>query len=228
MSAVVLTSVPVAVRQHAVVRPERGCSMKILTLASTKGGVGKGTLTGYLAAEAERHEAGPVAIVDCDPQGSLAQWWNSREAETPLFARADVRRLCHDLDALARQGIALVAIDTPTALLDVITAAIAVADLVVIPGHPSPHDLRTVGGVVELRRKARKPHVMVLNAVAARSRLAVEAVEVLQIIAPALKTIIHQRQFFAGSMIDGHTAGELDPHSTAAEEITTRWRELAT
>ncbi len=66
--------------------------MKVLTLASTKGGVGKSTLTGHLAAEAERHGEGPEAIVDCDPQGSLAQWWNCREAETPLFARAGAIR----------------------------------------------------------------------------------------------------------------------------------------
>jgi chromosome partitioning protein len=202
--------------------------MTILTLASTKGGVGKSTLTGHLAAEAERHGAGLVAIVDCDPQGSLAEWWNSREADTPLFARADIRQLPHDLEALARQGIALVVIDTPPALLDVITAAIAVADLVVSPCRPSPHDLRTVSVVVELCRKAHKPHVMVLNAAIARSRLAADAVEVLHTMAPALKTIIHQRQLFASSMIDGHTAGELDPGSTAAEEITALWRELTT
>jgi chromosome partitioning protein len=46
--------------------------------------------------------------------------------------------------------------------------------------------------------------------------------------APAVKTIIHQRQLFASSMIDGRTASELDPRSTAAEEITALWRELST
>ena len=46
--------------------------------------------------------------------------------------------------------------------------------------------------------------------------------------APALKTIIHQRQLFASSMIDGRTAGELEPRSTAAEGITALWRELST
>jgi chromosome partitioning protein len=85
-----------------------------------------------------------------------------------------------------------------------------------------------VSVVVELCRKAHKPHVMVLNAAIARSRLAADAVEVLHTMAPALKTIIHQRQLFASSMIDGHTAGELDPGSTAAEEITALWRELTT
>lgn len=200
--------------------------MTILTLASTKGGVGKSTLTGHLACEAERQGAGPVAIIDLDPQGSLAEWWNSRAAETPLFARAEVRRLRHDLDALARQGLALVIIDTPPALLDVITAAIAVADLVVIPCRPSPHDLRTANVIVGLCQQAQKPHVMVLNAATARSRLALEAVEVLQAMAPALKTIIHQRQLFASSMIDGRTAGELDPRSAAAEEITALWDDI--
>jgi chromosome partitioning protein len=201
--------------------------MRIVTFASSKGGVGKSTLTGHLAAEAERHGAGPVAIVDCDPQGSLAEWWNSREAETPLFARADVRRLRQDLDVLARQGIALVLIDTPPALLDVITAAIAVADLVVIPCRPSPHDLRTVGVVVTMCQKVHLPHVLVLNAVIARSRLIGDAVDVLHTMAPTLKTIIHQRQLFASSMIDGRTAGELEPRSTAAEEITALWQELS-
>ena len=202
--------------------------MTILTFASSKGGVGKSTLTGHLAAEAERHGAGPVAIVDCDPQRSLAEWWNSREAQTPLFARADVRRLRQDLEALARRGIALVLIDTPPALLDVITAAIAAADLVVIPCRPSPHDLRTVGVVVAMCQKAEKLHALVLNGVIARSRLTGDAMEVLRSTAPALNTIIHQRQLFASSMIDGRTAGEIEPRSTAAEEITALWRELST
>lgn len=77
-------------------------------------------------------------------------------------------------------------------------------------------------------QKAQKPHVMVLNAVLARSRLVGDAVELPHIIAPALKTIIHQRQHFASSVIDGRTAGELEPRSTATEEITALWRALST
>ena len=63
---------------------------------------------------------------------------------------------------------------------------------------------------------------------APKNRLAVDAVEVLATMAPALKTIIHHRQLFASSMIDGRTVGELDPVSTAAEEITALWPELTT
>ena len=64
--------------------------MRILTIASQKGGAGKTTLAAHLAVEAEHTGAGPVAVVDTDPQGSLAAWWNSREAPTPLFASVEI------------------------------------------------------------------------------------------------------------------------------------------
>ncbi|MEE8145212.1 MAG: ParA family protein, partial [Kiloniellales bacterium] len=57
--------------------------MRVLTFASQKGGSGKTTLAGHIAVQAEREGAGPVAIIDTDPQGSLAEWWNERQAETP-------------------------------------------------------------------------------------------------------------------------------------------------
>ena len=59
--------------------------MRILTIASQKGGSGKTTLTAHLAVEAEYRKAGPVAVIDTDPQGSLASWWNTREAPTPFL-----------------------------------------------------------------------------------------------------------------------------------------------
>ena len=67
--------------------------MYVLAVASQKGGSGKTTLAGHLAVQADRVGAGPVALVDTDPQGSLAEWWNARTAETPLFARTGADRL---------------------------------------------------------------------------------------------------------------------------------------
>ena len=61
--------------------------MQVVTLASRKGGSGKTTLAGQLAVEAERRGDGPVALADLDPQGSLADWWNARTADTPVFAQ---------------------------------------------------------------------------------------------------------------------------------------------
>ena len=62
--------------------------MRIIVLASRKGGSGKTTLAGHLAVQAELSGAGPVALVDADPQGSLADWWNLRTAAAPSFVQA--------------------------------------------------------------------------------------------------------------------------------------------
>ena len=78
--------------------------MRVLTLASQKGGSGKTTLSGHLAVQAQRAGAGPVVLIDIDPQGSLADWWNEREAEYPTFAQTTVARLANDLQVMRQQG----------------------------------------------------------------------------------------------------------------------------
>ena len=52
--------------------------MRVLAMASQKGGSGKTTLSGHLAVQAQLAGAGPVCLIDIDPQGSLADWWNER------------------------------------------------------------------------------------------------------------------------------------------------------
>ena len=60
--------------------------MRTIVLASGKGGVGKSTLTVHLAIAAELAGAGPVVLLDTDPQSSLARWWNKRKLDTPAFS----------------------------------------------------------------------------------------------------------------------------------------------
>ena len=108
--------------------------MQVVTLASRKGGSGKTTLAGHLAVEAERCGDGPVALVDLDPQGSLADWWNLRAADTPRFVQTSVMRLGHDLAALQEAGIKLLVIDTPPALNDATREVVRLSDLVYFVG----------------------------------------------------------------------------------------------
>ena len=138
--------------------------MRVLALASQKGGSGKTTLSGHLAVQAERAGAGPVVLIDIDPQGSLADWWNEREADMPAFAETTVARLAHDLETLRQQGFKLAVIDTPPAITMAIQSVITVAELVVVPTRPSPHDLRAVGATVALCDRAGKPLLFVVNA----------------------------------------------------------------
>jgi hypothetical protein len=53
---------------------------------------------------------------------------------------------------------------------------IAVADLVLIPARPSPHDLRAVAATVDLARCAGKPFLLIINGAAVRANIATEAV----------------------------------------------------
>ena len=90
--------------------------MRVLAMASQKGGSGKTTLSGHLAVQAQLAGAGPVVLIDIDPQGSLSDWWNERETEFPAFAQTTVARLAADLEVLRQQGFRMAVIDTPPAL----------------------------------------------------------------------------------------------------------------
>jgi len=197
--------------------------MRVLAMASQKGGSGKTTLSGHLAVQAERAGAGPVVLIDIDPQASLSDWWNDRTAETPAFAQTTVARLAADLEALRLQGFKLAMIDTPPAITMAIQSVIAVAELIVIPTRPSPHDLRAVGATVDLCERAGKPLVFVVNGATPNARITTEAMLALSQHGTVSPVIIHHRTDFAVSMIDGRTVMELDATSRSTAEIEALW-----
>lgn len=197
--------------------------MHVVTLASQKGGTGKTTLAGHIAVQAERTGAGPVALIDADPQGSLADWWNSRKAGTPVFAQASVWRLREDLEKLRQSGIELVVIDTPPAITSTIDDVIGLSDLVVIPTRPSPHDLRSIGRTVMLAERAQKPLVFVINGASPWAAITASTAIALSQHGTVAPSIVHQRADFATSMIDGRTVGEVRRNSPSAAEIAQLW-----
>ncbi len=197
--------------------------MRVLALASQKGGSGKTTLSGHLAVQAQRAGAGPVVLIDIDPQGSLSEWWNEREAEYPAFAQTTVARLAADLEVLRQQGFKLAMIDTPPAITVAIQSVIQVAELVLVPTRPSPHDLRAVGATVDICDRAGKPLVFVVNAATPKARITSEAAVALSQHGTVAPITIHQRTDFAASMIDGRTVMETDPNGKSAAEVEALW-----
>lgn len=197
--------------------------MKVIVLASLKGGSGKTTLSGHLAVEAERAGAGPVALIDMDPQGSLSDWWNARKGETPRFAKVESQNLGAVLQRLRGSGIHLAVIDTPAALTQMISEGIAQADLVLVPTRPSPHDLRAVGQTVDIADHHRKPLLFVINAATARARITGESAVALSQHGTVAPVMIHQRVEFAASMVDGRAVGEITPASVSAREVRDLW-----
>ena len=197
--------------------------MRTLVVASQKGGVGKTTIAGHLAVMAEQMEAGPVALIDTDPQGSLSSWWNERKAEAPLFASVNIANLKDHLQALAKAGVKLAIIDTPPAVTDTIREVLSVADLVLIPTRPSPHDLRAVGSTVELVEQAGKKMIFIVNGAAARAKITGEAAIALSQHGMVAPVTIFQRTDFAASMIDGRTVQEIDAQSRSTAEVEKLW-----
>ncbi|MEA3538683.1 AAA family ATPase [Sphingosinicella sp.] len=201
--------------------------MRVLALASQKGGSGKTTLSGHLAVQAQRAGAGPVVLIDIDPQGSLADWWNEREAEMPAFAQTTVARLVTDLEMLRQKGFKLAVIDTPPAITVAIQSVLSVAELVVIPTRPSPHDLRAAGATVELCERAGKPLIFVVNAATPRAKITYEAAVALSQHGTVAPVTLHHRTDFAASMIDGRTVMEIEPDGKSAQEIVELWTYIA-
>lgn len=200
--------------------------MNVLALTSQKGGSGKTTLAGHLAVAADADGAGPVAVIDTDPQGSLTDWWNERQAATPAFLRASVATLSSDLMRARDLGFSLVIIDTPPAITDMIEQVIALSDLIAIPTRPSPHDLRAAGTTIAMVEAAAKPLVFIINAANPRARITGEAAVVLSQHGTVAPVMIHQRTDFAASMIDGRTVMELPRAGKSTDEIRNLWRYL--
>src|SRR5689334_6142695 len=197
--------------------------MRVLALSSQKGGSGKTTLSGHLAVQAERAGCGPVCLIDIDPQGSLADWWNEREDEMPAFAQTTVARLAADLEVLRQQGFKLAVVDTPPAITMAIQSVLQVAELVVIPTRPSPHDLRAVGATVDICERAGKPLIFVVNAATPKAKITYEAAVALSQHGTVAPVTLHHRTDFAASMIDGRTVMEIDPEGKSSKEVIELW-----
>jgi chromosome partitioning protein len=202
--------------------------MRVLAFASQKSGAGKTTLAGHVAIQARRAGVKSVALVDTDPEGSLADWCALREGETPKYARATLQELAARLDKLRQDGTELVIIDTPPALHGPIDPSIAAADLVAIPTRPCNHDLQAAGATVELVEGHGKPFVFVVNGTASDAELTPEVVLALAQHGTVATVTIPRHIAFVESMIDGRTVMELPAgEASPAPDVAALWEYLA-
>ena len=128
---------------------------------------------------------------------------------------------------LRQQGFKLAVIDTPPAITMAIQSVIAVAELIVVPTRPSPHDLRAVGATVDLCDRAGKPLIFVVNGATPKAKITYEAAVALSQHGTVAPVTLHHRTDYAASMIDGRTVMEVDPKGRSAAEIEELWRYVA-
>lgn len=201
-------------------------TIRVVTVASMKGGCGKSTVAENLAVALELAGHGPVVMVDSDaPQGSLSAWWNRRQVETPGMAQldgglADLER--GKLQALAEGGFRWCVIDTGPSdphMDEKPAIAIRVADLVVIPAKASIKDLEATEPTVRYASAHGKKFVFVVNEVKANSSMTPQAVAALSEFGPVAPTMIGDRAVFISADNDGRTAIELQPKGKAGQEV---------
>jgi chromosome partitioning protein len=101
-----------------------------IVVSNVKGGVGKTTTAVYLAAVAAERTRGLVTLVDADPQGSTAEWYDIDPFEgVDLIEGPSVRTVTKAMN----QDGGIVVVDTPPGEGTVVQAALGRADAVVIP-----------------------------------------------------------------------------------------------
>ena len=197
--------------------------MQVVSFCSQKGGTGKTTLVGHLAVQAELRGAGPVAMVDGDPQGSLAAWWESRASSPPALIRASISGSCGWLERLREQGFRLVLVDTPSGPGGSAARVIERSDLVVVPTRLGPHDRHALSAALEPVTRAAKPLMLVANGAGLGTRITKDGLLALVRHAPPAPVLLSQRTILASSMTLGRTVVETHPASRSAREIGELW-----
>ncbi|MFM9844207.1 MAG: PilZ domain-containing protein [Dongiaceae bacterium] len=201
--------------------------MRVLAFASQKSGAGKTTLAGHMAVQAQQGGIANVALIDIDPEASLADWCAQRGEQPVKYARATQADLLQKIESLRADGTDLVVIDTPAALGQSIEAALVVADLIAIPARPCAHDLDAASAIVELVQLSGKPFVFVINGVEANAELPPEVVMTLAQHGPVATAAIPRSIAFVESMMDGRTVMEISGELSPSGNVQKLWEYFA-
>jgi chromosome partitioning protein len=196
----------------------------VITIAQRKGGGGKTTLAAQLAVVWARQGL-RVALLDIDPQGSLAAWVDLRRTRLGVepigfeFAALPGWRAGQWIEDRARVSD-LVVIDNPPHAETEAQIAVRAAGLVLIPVQPSPLDLWATEATLKMARDERRPSLIVLNRVPPRSGLTDRiAADLAESGAPIASTRIGNRVALVRAMSSGLGVAESTGTSPAAAEI---------
>jgi chromosome partitioning protein len=198
--------------------------MKILALATQKGGCGKSSIAVSLAVAAQERGL-KVYVVDLDPQGTARSWFERRHAEAPEVAALDASKLPTALAALQRMGHDLVILDTAGVDTPATTAAMQAADHVLVPARPSVADLEAARPTVRALSKLGTKFSFILNQCpTGRTMRTTDAFRALSVLGVVAGTTLAMRADHVDALAQGLGVTERDPTGKAAHEV----RELFT
>jgi chromosome partitioning protein len=193
--------------------------MKVLALATQKGGTGKSSLAISLAVAAQQRGL-KVYVVDLDPQATARKWYERREAEGPEVSAIDPTRLAAGLTALAGKGFDLAIIDTPGVDTPATTAAMHAADLCLVPARPSVADIEAARPTIRTLSALGKPFLFVLNQCPpGRSIRTLDAYRALLLMGAVAGVTLAMRADHLDALAQGLGVTERDPSGKAAGEV---------
>jgi len=197
--------------------------MRVLTMATAKGGTGKSTLAAGLAVAAVQ-SGEKVYLIDLDPQESLLTWAKQREVDEPGVDRCSIDQIEPALAGLRRKGYTLAILDTAGMDNAASAEAMKLADFVLVPARPSALDINgakpTVAALIELQ----KNFAFVANCCPAGKIARVDdASRALVLFGGLAKPVIVQRADHMDAMALGLGVTEFNPAGKAAEEIRALW-----
>ncbi len=207
--------------------------MPIIAVVGNKGGAGKTTLSINLASGMSRR--GGIAVIDADPQGSSLHWRavaNHDGAFAVHSANGEMRAQAQELAAQYPD----VLIDCPPSVHAPQTiAALAFADVALIPVQPSPVDLWATVHIERAIAEANAENpslkaLLVINQLESRTTLSGLVREVLDEIAlPVARVAIRRRAVYRNSALEGKSVFDVGSRGAdAVEEINALIQELKT
>lgn len=203
---------------------------KVLTFAQQKGGSGKSTLASQLAIALSAGRA--IALVDLDPQRSLAGWVDARAARrggdldfeffesSELRAGTDIRR--------ARKAADLVFVDCPGAADVLLRSVLRETDLAICPAQPSAPDIWALRATLKMALREAVEARVVLNRLPPRGGLPETlAAELDAAGADMAAAGIGNRIAIARAFAAGAGVTETERSGKAAQEVTALAEEIA-
>lgn len=198
--------------------------MHVLALVTQKGGSGKSTLAVGLAVAAMANGE-RVALIEADPQGTIAKWKERRAQPYPRVERisnpGDIDQVLLRFQA---EGVWLAIIDTAATHNALALRAIASASFCLIPARPTPADIEASIPTLIAIRKLNRRFAFILNQTPPRGGRLSEAATSLNSLGLLALPFIGQRNDHQDALGAGLGASEFAPHGKASEEIRLLWR----
>lgn len=192
-----------------------------ICVASSKGGVGKSSISVHLTAASGMK----TALINTDHQRSCEAWYEQRKPANVVFFGYD-DYMNYGLDKLLKkaqdEGCQFVIFDTPPHSHPSTVETFKRVDVFVIPTDASFFDIRALPATLQMVYATDKPIVMVLNRCKPNEKETKDAIKALEALELPLVTVKY-RVAYKRAVASGLTVAEYRKDKEAIEEMQKLW-----